>query len=348
MKTIYRILVVCILLQSCSTKDCIELEDNEPVVPCEGVFYSSRFTNAGTGVESLHFDSFQQPVPTIFSSNEIEQKTVTIDPDNIFSLNFSTFDKMNNRYAFFYLWDDSIADNTLYLADTNTSTTAALNVQQDYAAPVFLNGDLYSINTQTDLTDLFYEILFIDQTTGLGSVIFSDNAIIDGLFANGFVSSATNGTDTIYFLGIKTLIAYNVVSNTSQVFDIDIQYDIDISTALSGLEYRTANSQLIAIHHKLNSPNDINEVVSINPTNGNYVSLYDLQDNIGSVSVGLELLTNSTTYSSCNDTYYITELDLSEVQPIENEIMSIDLSNLDLTKSVTEDFIYGITLDEDE
>lgn len=124
-----------------------------------------------------------------------------------------------------------------------------------------------------------------------------------------------------------------------------MQYDGDIKTALSGLEYRTTTNQLIAIHHKLNSPNDINEVLSINPENGSYISFFNLEDNIGT-DFGdgpIELLINSTTYSNCEDTYYITELATSQEEPIENRILVIDLR---LTKRVTEDSIYGIALDE--
>ena len=345
-KIIIFLALITLVVTSCSNEDCIELSDLADT-NCEGNFYISQLI---TPTDNLDVDyalgTFNQPIENPLNINEIEKIDYALSNFNAFPSNFSDYDQVNNKYAFLYNYDDEPL-KILYLANTNPLSSESFTIEQDYAAPVFLNGKLYAVRGPETDQNLNYEILEIDQNNGIGTSIFSDTVTIDGIYANRFVSSASNGIDTIYFLGIKTIISYNVFSGVSQVLGIDIQYDGNIQTALTGLEYRTETNQLIAIHHKLNSPVDDNEVISINPENGTYSSLFNLADAIGTGSGNTtELLINSTTYSSCSDTYFITQLTNTDAEPFDNKLLSIDLTNSQLTEQPTDSFIYGITIAE--
>lgn len=321
----------------------------ELVNSCEGIIYASRATINNQGnIDGWFLDSaIKAPgTPLVFSN--IEEKTNGfLEPNVPFNTNFATFDLVNNVYAYAYQFDVG-TPNPLYLAETNIFSSVFLEQELTYAAPVFLNGELYAINVQYDAPNASYDIVRIDQNTGISTLLFSDNLVVNSPMVNGAMSSTADDFGNIYFMSATNLIVYNPAGNFSTYADIDNSYSSGNQILYYGLEYKQDEDKLLAIKGKINSTETVAELVSIT-TDGNFTlnTIFDIKNNLGTENdeqIFVEFY--STTFSQCDNTYYISEIVELEVDPIKSFLIAINLNDNTLIEQQFDDFIYGLEINE--
>lgn len=322
----------------------------EIISTCNGVLYASRITNNGSNIESWFFDSANIADGNPLPFNVIEEKT-----NNFLQVNeglladFSAYDPIGNQYAFAYAYSDPTIVNPLYLAEAIPFSSQFLNQPVSYAAPVFLNGKLYAIDIAYDQPSATYTIKEINQQTGTTTTLFSQNTMVNTIMVNGITSSASNHTDEIYFISGANLIAYKPSTNTATWQDIDFSNDPDLQNVYAGLEYRAADNQLLAFRGLLsNGTNTIGNptLVTINSTGAaNPTAIFDIKSNLGQDNdEAIYFLFNSTTYSPCANSYYISEPVALDGDDLESFMIKIDLDENTLTETRLDDIIYGLEL----
>ena len=330
MKTIYRILLVCILLQSCSTKDCIELEDNEPIqTSCDTglLLIRSELNAANQTVFSL--DSIEKPVNTPLLFNNIQTEAQA----NFFQVmtrpsNYDAYNAANETYFI-----EFPEQQRLFKYDINTQTRQEFTVAGFYSAPVFNNGNLYAITIDnfgyaTDPANFSIEI--INQNDGSLTTSTTSSFPLISIFNWESMSSATDNNGMIYFVSGTNLISFNNSSSVASHTELVPTFDLfDNNQLFYGLELRN-NGNLLAIRERnddLVTSHELVEIDSSNPSAAPIV-IFDFMAN------GIEPNSEfySTTYDSCDDTYYVTT--------INGDFNTTDFYEIDLVSSTvkTENF----------
>lgn len=322
----------------------------ELINSCDGVLYASRVTITNSNIDQWFFDSaiISEGNPIVF--NNIEEKINTfLIPDDGLLANFAAFDPLSNRYAFAYGYSDPTIVNPLYIAETDVFSSEFLEQPVSYAAPVFLNGSLYAIDITYDPPFAAYTIKEINQQTGITTILFSQNNMINTPMLNGVTSSASNHSDEIYFISGANLISYKPSTNIGLWQDIDFSNNPDLQNVYAGLECRNFDNKLIAIRGPLsNATNSITspELVTINTTGAaNPTVIFDIASNLGQDNdEEIFFLIHSTTYSQCDNTYYISEIVDLEVDSIKSFLIEINLNANTLIEQQFDDFIYGLKI----
>lgn len=320
----------------------------QPVNNCTGILYTSRATVENNNISGWFFDSAQKIPGSPFTFNNIEEKmNGFLDPNGGVIADFSAFDRINGNYVFAYQYYSG-TPVPLYFAETEPFNASYLLQEPPYAAPVFLNRTLYAIDVQFEAPNAAYTIYEIDQSTGVPTALFADNLLVNSPLINPAISSASDQSGIVYFLCATNLMAYDPVANSLTYVDIDPGYEADNQVVYSGLEYQQDENRLLAIRSKLNSPETIAELVSIS-TDGNYQvnTVFDIKNNLGPDNDGqIEFAYHSTTFSQCDNTYYIAEIKELEADPVESFLIEINLNNNTLRETLFPDYLYGLELFE--
>ena len=321
----------------------------EVINNCNGALFASRIqAGEGGNAQSWFIDSALKTSGVLSNLNPIEQKVNGfLTPDAPFNTNFAAFDLVNQIYIFAYQYNLGFP-NPLYYAETTMFNTQFLEQELIYAAPVFLNGELYAISVQYDHPNASYVIVNIDQNTGTTTVLTSGFIVVNSPFANTSMSSATNHDNQIFFVSGTNLLTFDPSTLSVTFVDIDQAYNPSNQIFYYGLEYKEDENELLAIKGLINNSDKLAQLVSIS-LDGNYsVGLeFDIQSNLSIENDGeISPIFHSTTFSKCDNTYYISELVELDVDPIESFLIEINLDQNILLERKVDDFIYGLEITE--
>lgn len=214
-----------------------------------------------------------------------------------------------------------ILNGNYYTYNFATQASQEHAIDENVVAPVALSNTHYAIELSAPYpapgsTATFDIKEFNTQDGSTGSALpisaaeksFTNNS----LFHREIISSASNGTDKIYFLGGTNLITVNTANNTATQIDLYTDFSQDDWVTFHGIEY-TEDFGLVAIKRD----NDDFSLIKIDPQTGNQTQLVVIPN-----PVNTEFY--STAYNECNQTFYLTTLK----QPDNNTYFyEIDLSN---------------------
>ncbi|MDB4285836.1 hypothetical protein N9933_00880 [bacterium] len=349
---IYLSFLLFVFLQSCETCEFTEITESVTPVTCDGTFFAMRINTNTTGkIAGYFFDSLSKSIPTPFSSGQLEEFPQTIFSNDHFPSDFSAFDPVHKTYAFATQYEN-FGSRPLFVADLAPYDAGLRIAQSSFAAPVFLNGKLYAIQAGGEPPRIQYTVVEIDLQTGMTTSLFSEMVTANSLFMNQAMTSASNHSDEIYFLSATNLITYTPGTSTATYTDIDVSHNVNNQVIYYGLEYQQSEKQLLAIKGILQSPVPVSELVSISLDGTQQVTpIIDIQKNLGSENDGeISPEFYSTTFSQCDDVYYISEL--VEIEPaggiLESFIIEVDLEEMTLRENRVEGYYYGLEVAERE
>ncbi|MAY22998.1 MAG: hypothetical protein CMC74_09480 [Flavobacteriaceae bacterium] len=346
-------LLVCAVLffQSCSECEIITTELESDTLPvtltCEGTFYASLLTTFNGSIQERQFVAFDKPLSNSLAISTLETLQGSSLQNTQSGYCQSAFNSNTLQYCYAYQFGPGMT-NPLYVANVNPLSSQLFSEEVVYTGPVYNNNSLYAINVLTDANFLNYSILRVDETTGQTTELLSGNTTVNSPMQNDYVWSATDGADTLYFLGTTNLIRYSISSNTVTVTDIDPSYNKTNQVVYSGLEYNKNTQQLLAIKGNLSNPQPINELVSI-ANNGTITSLYNISSNLSTENDGMIFYPfHATAFDPCNNSYYITELE--ELEPLNGVsssfLIEINLDENILNEQLIEGLLYGLEYQE--
>lgn len=317
------VLLFTIALYSCNSDEVI-CNPDEPQALCDKGLLIMR-SEAVTGADQTFFlDSIQKPVTTPLTFNNI-QNEVQADFFGPFTRpsNCDAYNSLNNTYFI-----EFPVEQRLFKYDINTQTHAEFIISGFYSAPIFNNGTLYAL--EVDFSNFgyatnpaVYEIKTIDQNNGSVTSLTSGTFPLISSFNWESMSSAKDNNGNLYFISHTNLITYNISTNTATHTELVPTFDqINNFQRFYGLEYRN-NGNLIAIRYRDDMFGENLELVEldINNLTSSPTVVFDFLAN------GIELNSEyySTTYDSCDDTYYITSRDVNNTNT--TNFFEINLSN---------------------
>jgi len=292
-------------IQSCSTKDCIELEDNVPTQTiCENGLLIMRSEDIGQPLFSL--DSISKPVTKPLNFQNIRQDAQDDMQFDVITRpsNYDAYDAVNQMY-----YIEFPLEQRLYKYNIQTQTRQEFTVAGFYSAPVFNNGNLYAITIDNNgyaTNPANYTIESINTNDGSLTALATNSFPLQSYFNWESMSSASNGNGMLYFVSGSHLISYDTVSTSTQYTDLVPGFDFTTNFQIFfGLELRD-NGNLLAIRERDNDQGEGIELVEINISNfsQNPTVVFDFTAN------GIEPNSEfySTTYDACDDNYYVTSL----------------------------------------
>lgn len=328
--TIKLIIVITIILQSCSQKDCSDLNEST-ISSCNNGLLIMKSDN-DPAVLNFTLDSIQKPVgfPLTFQNIETD-----IQPGFFGAFtrpsNYDAYDVVNNQY-----YIEFPLEQRIYKYDIASQTRQELIVAGFYSAPIFDNGNLFTLaidNFGYANDPANYTIETINTSDGSLTTLSANSFPLISPFDWESMSSASDNNGNIYFISGTNLIIYN--TNTIATQHIQLVPNFDFNTNFQqffGLEMRN-NGNLLALRERDNDQDEGLELVEItinNPTETPIV-VFNFMTN------GIELNSEfySTTYSACDDTYYITSRNSTNANT--SDFYKIDLSTSTIE---TENFPY--------
>lgn len=157
---------------------------------------------------------------------------------------------MNQQYVFVYYYTNGGPVEVLHHHQSIATGVATFSASiENYAAPVFLNGALYAIQTEQVDTSVLYQIFQWDPVTGQQLGLMDSRFITTSSpFTEETMSSTSNGSDLIYFLSGTTLIELNVDNLVAKQVDLEPGFDpIDNLVQFFGLEFKRDEGLVIAM-----------------------------------------------------------------------------------------------------
>lgn len=318
----------------------------EPVNTCEGELLVMRAMVVNNGLGDLFLDRSAQLPPTQVSFSNLEAVNGSaIQAGLAFPFQFSAVNVPQQRYYYDFQYGSPGVLNPLLLASTdNQFSPTYLLSDLPYAAPVFLNGQLYAIDVELDGTTVNYDILRIDLDDGQPTPLFSGSTTVNSQVLNPLFFSATNGTDEVYFVAGTSFFAYNVMGNFLTHVILEPETDPDRPVAYTGLEYRRSTDELLAIRSEANGGDVQSTLVSIS-LDGTFME-NELAELEGYVLFQDGGILHSTAYANCDETYYITVPVDVELDVFESFLVGIDLPSLTISDARFADFLFGVEVEE--
>lgn len=305
-----KIISCCILIAlfaSCNSEAVIcETEFPVVVIPpeiCDEGLLIMR-ADGETGEPRFSLDSISKPIITPLAFQNIrqdQQSDVMFDVFNNPS-NYDAYDAANNQY-----YIEFPLQQRLYKYDIDTQTRQEFIVAGFYSAPVFNNGNLYTItidNFGYASNPANYMIESINTADGSLTTLVSNSFPLQSYFNWESMSSASDGNGIIYFISGSNLITFNTNTMTTQYIELVPEFDFATNNQIFfGLEMRD-NGNLLAIRDRDTDQGEGVELVEINTSNlsANPTVVFDFISN----NIVLNSEFYSTTYDACDDTYYIT------------------------------------------
>lgn len=286
----------------------------DTIAPCEGTFYANS-NKVGSIDISFNFIEFSKPRPVPFIYIDREGPNSISTTLSKIRSNFSAYDKISNSYVFAYYYQNGVAPVVhFHHHSINTSVSTFTTQMEPWVCPVFLNGKLYGIRVIGVPPAKKYEILEINPITGQRiNTLSTNNITVSSSFSNESMSGISDGGNNIYFLSGTNLIIVNTSSGNATHKDIDLSFNPNNNIVqYYGLEYKKDENILLAMKKSIDKNNaDVTELVTINLSSTlpvvkprfqihNY--LPSNQDKI----INPEFY--SSTFDSCDATYYITEM----------------------------------------
>lgn len=195
-----------------------------------------------------------------------------------------------------------------YTLNLNSGSVSQNNIALEMVAPVFNGNTAYILELTTPYLlmgeDPSFEIReFNTQNGAIGNALplnaaektFSNNS----LFHHELISSTSDNSDQLFFIGGTNLLTVNTVNNTTQHVDLYPNFSGDDWMTFQGLEYSESLGLLALKRH-----NDDYSIVNIDPIAGTFTDLVAIPDNINTEFY-------ATTYNECTKTFYLTTLDQS-------------------------------------
>ncbi len=342
------VVATVLIFPSCKKCELIEQVITDPPVDtmatCEGVFYINE---AGPDIDlSFFFNEFNKPIPSPFEyaagpgPNPVGTLVYNIES------NFSAYDSINRQYVFEYYYTNGGPVEVLFHhQNIATGVATFTSPMTAYAAPVFLNGALYAIQTELVNTSVLYQIFQLNPVTGqqLG-LMYSGFLTANSPFTAATMSSVSNGRDLIYFLSGTTLVELNVENLVAKQINLEPNFHpVDNVVQFFGLEYKRDENLLIAMKNSsINMASTRTDLVSIEPafSTATVTQLFNITANL---PVGQDGQINAEFYSStfdpCDNTYYITER--QEVNPATTNFFEINLNTSAFTARLFSGYWYG-------
>ncbi len=334
---------IFILFDSC--KKC-ELIDQEIVFPgksCTGTFYFSKINSAMD--TTFTFNKFDKPILSPLNPTQLAGPFGLSNFGFDFRTNFSAYDSLNDIYVFEFF---NSSGNTFgfYSNQLGTNISTHSNFIDSYVSPVFQEGRLFVIQSESFGADLQYSIGEINPITGQEGVSYVGDLITTNHppYAQ-FFTSASGKIGLIYFLGGTYLIEYNRVTNTTRYFDIDPSFDpIDNPVDYFGLEY-DPNQDLF--YCMKSGPKNINEYsttlisIKVLPTGVQLNHVFDIDDHLPSGhSSQINIDFFSTAFDACDTTYYITEL--KSFDPLLTTFIEVKVNRQSLSTQEVQGLYFGL------
>ncbi len=334
-------IIISILFTSCSTDD-DPTTDHEPISACDN--YNRDLLTLSTAFDSnpnavVTYNSFL--INSLNSSSPSLKGNLTTNTDLTYQLPTSTsfYNDANNLHGIFIT-----RAGKYFTFNTSAGTGQEFTAPTDITAPVILGTSAYVIEVSNlgyanqGVGDHFKIKPFniSDGTTNnalpisIANTTFNNNSF----FNVESMSSATNGSDELYFLSGTNLITVNTSSNTTSHIDLYSSFSMLDFVRFLGLEY-SESLGLIAI---MDMP-DINtqKLIKIDPSNGAYSDLLTIPSNINTEFY-------SSTYSECNETYYLTSM-INGSNPLNTKYYEFDLATNTVSHSQNlTDYVFGIEL----
>ena len=323
----------------------------EPTIQiCEdqGNFFASRVSIQDQN-PMWFFDEIAGPFPDPYMANPLEDMSAIIQ-ENFALGKEGAYDQINERYAFAYY--QAVQPNTflttfLHLVDTEPFNSVIHQIEEFYVAPVFSEGELYAISIDnSDFPNPIFNILQIDQSNGIATVIHSHTAENLTVF-NNWLSATADNEGKLYFCGADRLLTYDINTNTSQLEAIIVDDESPEYAGFYGIEYQPDEDRLLAIRHKVDTNITQFDLVAISKNGAaTSTSIFDIEF-LGPDQT-FPAFEYSTTFDPCKNIFYLSLPPAFGVPFPETTIFSIfDLENNTQTNVETDHFIYGLEFNEE-
>ncbi|RFN58797.1 hypothetical protein [Marixanthomonas ophiurae] len=286
----------------CENCECLDDNTIPPEGLCDTGLFIMRSEEIGQPLFSL--DSLSKPINIPLAFQNIRQDGQDDNQFDVFNRpsNYDAYDVINNQY-----YIEFPLQQRLYKYDIDTQTRQEIIVAGFYSAPVFNNGNLFTITIDnfgyaTDPAN--YTIESINTNDGSLTTLASNSFPLQSYFNWESMSSTSDGNGIIYFISGSNLITFNTNTMTTQYIELVPDFDFATNNQIFfGLEMRN-NGNLLAIRDRNTDQGEGLELVEININNPaeNPTIIFDFKAS----GIVLNPEFYATTYDACDDTYYIT------------------------------------------
>lgn len=231
-----------------------------------------------------------------------------------------------------------IINEVYYSFNLSDLTSAENTIAPEMVAPVINGNNAYIIEMVTPYPSMgesaSFEIREFSPLNGnIGNALpISANEksfVNNSSFHQEIISSASNGTGELYFIGATNLIIVNTNSNTATHVDLYPSFTWDNWMTFQGLEY---SESLGLLATRRNSTNQF-DIVQIDPQSGTFTELVTIPGNLNTEFY-------STTYNECTKTFYLTTLKTSDWSA---DYYEINLNNNSISNTQNfSNYTYGL------
>lgn len=313
------LLIFSIYLVSCDTND-----NNDPSISCNANFYT---------MASTHWDS------TLGNFDILQyQKSTTLSVPN----NLSTGNNFVGTSSMLILMNSAINTNLgkivyqfgfepiFYTFDLNNNTVSTSPYPGGFH-PEYLGNNLYFLKIDNIINSGDFlqsgDCNIIDsQGNNVGNPLTNVNFSNTGLFTQHYIISTSNNQDKLYYLANTKLIEYDNLNNTWKDHDLEVYNDNTNKVIFKGLEYVDDNTLYALRGHYTTLNSTTLELVKIDISGvvPQVSVLKDLTNQLSATAVSIINANNwiSSSYDSCDDSYYFT---YSNVGALNSTIFEIKL-----------------------
>jgi hypothetical protein len=314
----------------------------EPVTTCEGALLVMRAEVNDNALGDLFLDAApQRPLDQLTFSNLEAIDGSPIQAGAAFPFQFSAASVDRELYYYGFQYGSQNVFNPLLLASSRGQINHNYILSDiPFAAPVYLNGELYAINVEFDEPTVNYDIQRVDLSDGQPVTLFSGSVTANSQVVNPVFFSATDGTDRVFFVAGTSLFVYSVGGNSVTHVILEPNSDPDRPVVYTGLEYRAATNQLLALRNQALGRDEVQtSLVSIS-LDGTFAQ-NELAEVEGYVLFSDGGILHSTAYSECEDTYYITAPVELETDDFDSYLIGVDLPGLTVADRRFDGFLFG-------
>ena len=346
MKTINTILYLSLILITFS--GCDSNEDNDPSTSCNANFYTITSSHWDSATAVFDVVKYQKSdvlsTPSMLSSNNNFNSV-----SGILSLVQSAINTNINKIA--YLFPNH---PDLYQLDINTNVMSISTVPNGGLNPEYANNNLFFLKTNNTTSSSGYlqsgDCTVIDNSANDVSQIFTNIDFSNsGVYDRQFFSSTSNNQDKFYYLANTKLIIYNKLTDTWNDYLLETYNETTNKIMIKGLEYVNDNT-LYALKGNLTDSNNITlELIKIDLTGGTpQMSVirdltYSLSVTPSDIFLGGNANFINSSYDTCDDNYYFTTSDASNLNSIIFEIKNI--TNIINEYPVNGKILYGLDIE---